>query len=93
MSTVGTQLNWGASYLVNDFYRRFINKTAADKHYVSVSRWSTVLLFVLSILVTSRIETVGAMWELLLALGSGTGLVSSSGGTGGGSTRGARSAR
>jgi Na+/proline symporter len=75
MSTVGTQLNWGASYLVNDFYRRFINKNAADKHYVSVSRWSTVLLFLLSILVTSRIDTVGAMWELLLALGSGTGLV------------------
>jgi solute:Na+ symporter, SSS family len=75
MSTVGTQLNWGASYLVNDFYRRFINKTAADKHYVTVSRWSTVLLFLLSILVTSQLETVASAWELLLALGSGTGLV------------------
>src|SRR3954462_13585031 len=75
MSTVGTQLNWGASYLVNDFYRRFINKTAADKHYVSVSRWSTVLLFLLSILVTSQLDTVASAWELLLALGSGTGLV------------------
>src|SRR4051812_17350303 len=75
MSTVGTQLNWGASYLVNDFYKRFINKTATEKHYVSVSRWSTVFLFLLSILVTSGIDTVGSMWELLLALGSGTGLV------------------
>ena len=75
MSTVGTQLNWGASYLVNDFYRRFINKTAEDKHYVSVSRWSTVLLFLLSILVTSQLDTVASAWELLLALGSGTGLV------------------
>jgi Na+/proline symporter len=75
MSTVGTQLNWGASYLVNDFYRRFINKTAADKHYVSVSRWSTVLLFLLSIIVTSQLDTVASAWELLLALGSGTGLV------------------
>jgi solute:Na+ symporter, SSS family len=75
MSTVGTQLNWGASYLVNDFYRRFLNKSAAEKHYVTVSRWATVILFLLSILVTSQIDTVGAMWELLLALGSGTGLV------------------
>ena len=75
MSTVGTQLNWGASYLVNDFYRRFLNKTAPDKHYVSVSRWATVILFLLSVVVTSQIDTVGAMWELLLALGSGTGLV------------------
>ncbi len=75
MSTVGTQLNWGASYLVNDFYRRFLNKTASDKHYVTVSRWATVTLFLLSVVVTSQIDTVGAMWELLLALGSGTGLV------------------
>src|SRR4051812_15418616 len=75
MSTVGTQLNWGASYLVNDFYKRFLNKSAGEKHLVTVSRWATVVLFLLSILVTSRIDTVGSMWELLLALGSGTGLV------------------
>ncbi|MEO6527424.1 MAG: sodium:solute symporter family protein [Gemmatimonadaceae bacterium] len=75
MSTVGTQLNWGASYLVNDFYKRFLNKTAADSHYVTVSRWATVLLFLLSILVTSQLDTVASAWELLLALGSGTGLV------------------
>jgi Na+/proline symporter len=75
MSTVGTQLNWGASYLVNDFYRRFLNKSASERHYVTMSRWSTVVLFLLSIIVTSMIDTVGAMWELLLALGSGTGLV------------------
>jgi Na+/proline symporter len=75
MSTVGTQLNWGASYIVNDFYKRFLNRTASEKHLVSVSRWATVALFLLSILVTSGIDTVGSMWELLLALGSGTGLV------------------
>ena len=75
MSTVGTQLNWGASYLVNDFYKRFINKDATEKHYVSVSRWSTVLLFLGSIFVTWQIQTVGGAWEFLLALGSGTGLV------------------
>jgi solute:Na+ symporter, SSS family len=75
MSTVGTQLNWGASYLVNDFYRRFLVKSASDKHYVSVSRWSTVFLFLMSILVTMQLDTVASAWELLLALGSGTGLV------------------
>ena len=75
MSTVGTQLNWGASYLVNDFYKRFLNKDATEKHYVSVSRWATVLLFLGSIFVTWQIETVGGAWEFLLALGSGTGLV------------------
>jgi len=75
MSTVGTQLNWGASYLVNDFYRRFLNKTAPDKHYVTVSRWATVFLFLASIFVTSKLDTVASAWELLIALGSGTGLV------------------
>ena len=75
MSTVGTQLNWGASYLVNDFYKRFINKTGTEKHYVTISRWSTVFLFAASIFVTWQLDTVASAWELLLALGSGTGLV------------------
>jgi Na+/proline symporter len=75
MSTVGTQLNWGASYLVNDFYKRFVNKTDTEKHYVSVSRWATVLLFFASIFVTMQLETVEGAWKFLLALGSGTGLV------------------
>jgi SSS family solute:Na+ symporter len=75
MSTVGTQLNWGASYLVNDFYKRFVNRTATEKHYVSVSRMATVLLFILSALVTMRLQTIEGAWKFLLALGSGTGLV------------------
>ena len=75
MSTVGTQLNWGASYLVNDFYKRFINKAASEKHYVTVSRWSTVGLFLASIIVTMNLTTVEGAWKFLLALGSGTGLV------------------
>jgi len=75
MSTVGTQLNWGASYLVNDFYKRFVNKSASDKHYVSVSRWATVFLFLASIFVTMQLDTVEGAWKFLLALGSGTGLV------------------
>jgi Na+/proline symporter len=75
MSTVGTQLNWGASYLVNDFYKRFINKTATEKHYVFVSRWATIGLFLGSVFVTMNLTTVEGAWKFLLALGSGTGLV------------------
>jgi len=75
MSTVATQLNWGASYLVNDFYRRFIRKTATEHHYVNVSRWATVVLFLLSILVTSQLATVEQAWKFLIGLGAGTGLV------------------
>src|SRR3954463_12377009 len=75
MSTVGTQLNWGASYLVNDFYKRFVNKDATEKHYVKVSRWATVLLFLGSVFVTMNLTTVEGAWKFLLALGSGTGLV------------------
>ena len=75
MSTVGTQLNWGASYLVNDFYKRFLNRTATEKHYVTVSRLATVFLFLASALVTMQLSTIEGAWKFLLALGSGTGLV------------------
>ncbi len=75
MSTVGTQLNWGASYLVNDFYKRFINRSATEKHYVAIGRWATVFLFFASIFVTMQLDTIAAAWKFLLALGSGTGLV------------------
>jgi Na+/proline symporter len=75
MSTIATQLNWGASYLVNDFYRRFVRKDASDKHYVNVSRAATIFLFLASILVTWQIQTVGRAWTFLLAIGAGTGMV------------------
>jgi SSS family solute:Na+ symporter len=75
MSTVGTQLNWGASYLVNDFYKRFVNRTATEKHYVTMSRLATVFLFLASALVTMQLSTIEGAWKFLLALGSGTGLV------------------
>lgn len=75
MSTIGTQLNWGASYLVNDFYKRFVKRDADDRHYVNVSRWATVFLFLASIVVTWQLSSVEQAWRLLLALGAGTGLV------------------
>ena len=75
MSTVATQLNWGASYLVNDFYRRFLKKEGSEKHYVGVSRGMTVVLFLLSVIVTWNLSSVEQAWKFLIGLGAGTGLV------------------
>jgi SSS family solute:Na+ symporter len=75
MSTVATQLNWGASYLVNDFYRRFIHKEGTEKHFVAVSRMATVVLFLLSVIVTWNLNSVEQAWKFLIGLGAGTGLV------------------
>jgi Na+/proline symporter len=75
MSTIGTQLNWGASYLVNDFYKRFMVKDRDDKHYVRVSQVATVLIMVVSAIVTYYQESVAGAWKLLIALGAGTGSV------------------
>ncbi|PYN97637.1 MAG: sodium:proline symporter [Candidatus Rokuibacteriota bacterium] len=75
MSTVGTHLNWGASYLVNDFYKRFVKVDGDQRHYVAVSRAATVLIFLASIAVTSQLSSIEKAWELLLAIGAGTGLV------------------
>ena len=75
MSTVATQLNWGASYLVNDVYRRFMKKSATERHYVGVSRIATVVLFLLSIFVTWQLDSIAGAWKFLIGLGAGTGLV------------------
>jgi solute:Na+ symporter, SSS family len=75
MSTIATQLNWGASYVVNDFYRRFIRKSASDRHYVWVSRWTTVLLTIVSAVVTFYLGSISGAWKMLLATGAGTGSV------------------
>src|SRR2546430_11948222 len=73
MSTIATQLNWGASYLVNDFYRRFVRRDASEPHYVLASRVATALLTVVSAAVAFRIESIGGAWELLIITGAGTG--------------------
>jgi SSS family solute:Na+ symporter len=75
MSTVGTQLNWGASYLVNDFYRRFLVKDGNEKHYVRVSQMATVLIMLASCVVTYYQDSISGAWRLLIALGAGTGSV------------------
>jgi SSS family solute:Na+ symporter len=75
MSTVGTQLNWGASYLVNDFYRRFLEKDKPERHYVRASQVATVMLTIISAVVTWYMDSIAGAWKLLIATGAGTGLV------------------
>ncbi len=75
MSTVGTQLNWGASYLVNDFYRRFLKPDESDRHYVNASQVATVLLTIVSATVTWYMDSIAGAWKLLIATGAGTGSV------------------
>ncbi|MGA1794943.1 MAG: sodium:solute symporter family protein [bacterium] len=75
MSTISTQLNWGCSYVVNDFYRRFLVKDAPAGHYVTVSRIVTVLLMVVGGIIGLIMQRITGGWELLLSIGAGTGLV------------------
>ena len=75
MSTIATQLNWGASYLVADFYRRFVKKTASEGHYVLVSRLSTVLLVIVSAWVSVQLGSIASGWQVVLQVGAGTGAV------------------
>ena len=75
MSTISTQMNWGSSYIVNDFYRRFIRTDASERHYVFASRVATFITMCLSIIVTYFMNRITSGWELVLTLGAGTGLV------------------
>ena len=75
MSTIGTQLNWGASYLVNDFYKRFLVRGASERRYVRVSQVATVLVMLASCVVTYYQDSIGGAWRLLIAVGAGTGSV------------------
>ena len=73
MSTVATQLNWGASYLVADFYRRFVKRDGTEQHYVVISRVATVLLVIISAYVAAQLGSIVAGWEIVLTIGAGTG--------------------
>jgi len=78
MSTVGTHLNWGASYIVNDVYLRFVKPDATERETVRVSRVTTVAIFAASLGFTwwlHRYGSIEAAWRILIALGGGTGLV------------------
>ncbi len=75
MSTIATELNWGTSYVVNDFYKRFVRKDASDRHYVLVSRVATLVMMVASLLVTLVIQTISGAWQFVIEAGAGLGLV------------------
>lgn len=75
MSTMATHINLGASYLINDFYRRFAKKDASEGHYVTASRVTTVFVTILAAIVSFYMESIGGAWKFLLSIGAGAGLV------------------
>ena len=75
MSTISTHLNWGSSYVVNDFYKQQVNKNASEKELVSVGRISTVLLMVCSALLALVLQNALQLFEIILMFGAGTGLI------------------
>jgi len=74
-STILTHLNWGSSYLVHDFYRRFINTDASEGHYINVGRVSTVVLYVFAAVLSLFMTSAQQAFEVLLSIGAGTGLI------------------
>jgi Na+/proline symporter len=74
-STILTHLNWGASYLIHDFYRRFINKDGQEKHYVFAGRIATIILFLSSSFLVFFLDTAKDTFDIILQIGAGTGLL------------------
>lgn len=75
MSTIASQISWGTSYLVNDFYRRFINKSGDEKHYVLISRVFIALMVVFSLWVTNFLTTISGAWDFIINASAGMGAV------------------
>jgi len=75
MSTISTHLNWGSSYVVHDFYHRFIDSEASDKKLVAVGRWTTLLLMVFSGIIALLLSNALQAFSILLQIGAGTGLL------------------
>lgn len=75
MSTISSHLNWGSSYVVNDFYKRFVNPDASEKNLVAVGRISTVVLMVVSALLALYLTSALDTFKILLQIGAGTGLI------------------
>jgi len=74
MSTISTHINWGASYITNDFYSRFVDPRASDKALTRVSRIATIAITLLSVYISTHIDNIGAMWELWFGMMAGLGL-------------------
>jgi solute:Na+ symporter, SSS family len=75
MSTISTQLNWGTSYIINDFYKRFIKPDAENKTLVRASRVGTLVLMAIALIITSMISTISGVWSFIIECGAGLGLV------------------
>ena len=75
MSTISTYLNWGSSYIVNDFYKQQVNKNASERELVNIGRLSTVILMVFSALLALVLTNALQLFEIILMFGAGTGLI------------------
>ena len=75
MSTISTHLNWGASYVVNDFYKQQVKPDATEKHLVNIGRITTVILMIVSSLVALSLTNALQLFEIILMFGAGTGLI------------------
>ena len=74
-STILTHLNWGSSYLIHDFYRRFIRHDASEKHYVNMGRVCTVCLYFFAAILSINMTSAQQAFQILLSIGAGTGLL------------------
>jgi solute:Na+ symporter, SSS family len=74
-STILTHLNWGSSYLVHDFYRRFLRRDASEHHYVNVGRLCTLLLYVAAGLLSLTLDSAQGAFQIIISIGAGTGLL------------------
>lgn len=75
MSTIATHLNWGTSYFINDFYKRFLAKGKDEKHYVSISRIMTIVFMIISVFATMFMTTISGVWAFVIECGAGLGLI------------------
>ncbi|PID79113.1 sodium:proline symporter [bacterium DOLZORAL124_64_63] len=75
MSTIDTHLNWGASYLVNDVYKRFFRREASQRHYIVASMVFTVVLAVLGMLVTTLMQSIRDGWYIITAMSGGVSII------------------
>ena len=75
MSTISTHLNWGSSYIVNDFYKQQIKKNASEKELVNIGRISTIVLFLLSAVFALLLTNALQLFDVILMFGAGTGLI------------------
>ena len=75
MSTIDTHLNWAASYIINDIYKRFFKPDESESHYVLVGKISTAILMVMAAFTAMKMQSISKAWEFSLSMGAGIGLV------------------